>query len=128
MKIFDCTLFYDEDMILELRLNILNKYVDKFVIAESKFTHSGERKKLNFNINKFPDFKKKIIYLPIEDEPDDLVYENNKGNHFERVEHSGYSVPECEGLRTNFMRFVCMIGIQIQFSDLILYKYRLLSF
>ena len=40
MKIFDCTLFYDEDMILEIRLNMLNKYVDKFVISESKYTHN----------------------------------------------------------------------------------------
>ena len=48
MKIFDCTLYYDEDLILDLRLNILNKYVDKFVIRESKFSHSGEKKKIKF--------------------------------------------------------------------------------
>ena len=48
MKIFDCTLFYDEDLILEVRLNILNKYVDKFIISESKYTHSGEKKKIKF--------------------------------------------------------------------------------
>ena len=59
MKIYDCTLFYDENMILELRLNMLNKHVDKFVISESMFTHSGEKKKLNFNINNFSEFKKK---------------------------------------------------------------------
>ena len=75
MKIFDCTLFCDEDMILEIRLNILNKYVDKFVISESKYTHSGAKKKLNFDIKKFPEFKKKIIYIPIENEPDGLIYE-----------------------------------------------------
>ena len=44
MKIFDCTLFYDEDLILEIRLNMLNKYVDKFVIAEATYSHSGEKK------------------------------------------------------------------------------------
>jgi len=81
MKIYDCTLFYDEDMILEIRLNMLNKYVDKFVISESKYTHSGEKKKLNFDINKFPEFKKKIIYVPIEDESDGLIYEK-KDNGF----------------------------------------------
>ena len=74
MKIFDCTLFYDEDMILEIRLNILNKYVDKFVIAESMYTHSGAKKELNFDIRKFSDFKKKIIYIPIDNEPDGLIY------------------------------------------------------
>ena len=75
MKIFDCTLFYDEDLILEVRLNMLDKYVDKFVISESKFTHSGKEKKLNFNINKFPEFKKKIIYLTVDNDPESIIYE-----------------------------------------------------
>ena len=83
MKIFDCTLFFDEDMILEIRLNILNKYVDKFVISESKYTHSGARKKLNFDIKKFSDFKKKIIYIPIDDEADGLVYQKKNNDFFE---------------------------------------------
>ena len=83
MKIFDCTLFYDEDMILEIRLNVLNKYVDKFVISESKYTHSGAKKKLNFDIKKFSDFKKKIIYIPIDDEPDGLIYKKKNNDFFE---------------------------------------------
>ena len=60
---------------LEVRFNILNKYVDNFVIAESKYSHSGEKKKLNFNINKFSEFKKKIIYLAIDNEPQDIIYQ-----------------------------------------------------
>ena len=44
MKIFDCTPFFDETMMLDLRFNILNKYVDKFVIVEQLYTHSGEKK------------------------------------------------------------------------------------
>ena len=60
---------------LEVRFNILNKHVDKFVIAESKYSHSGEKKKLNFNINKFSEFKKKIIYLVIDNEPKDIIYQ-----------------------------------------------------
>ena len=48
MKLFDCTLYYDEDLILEARLNILNKYFDKFIICEAKYTHSGEKKKTKF--------------------------------------------------------------------------------
>jgi len=60
---------------LEVRFNILNKYVDKFVIAESKYSHSGEKKKLNFNINKFSEFKKKIIYLAIDNEPKNIIYQ-----------------------------------------------------
>ena len=83
MKIFDCTLFCDEVMILEIRLNILNKYVDKFVISESEYTHSGEKKKLNFDIKKFSDFKKKIIYIPIDNEPDVLIYKKKNNDFFE---------------------------------------------
>ena len=44
MKIFDSFMFYDEDMILDFRLNCLNRYVDKFVIVESRFTHSGKKR------------------------------------------------------------------------------------
>ena len=51
MKIFDCFMYYDEDLILDLRLNLLNKYVDEFVIVESLYTHSGEPRKLLFDIN-----------------------------------------------------------------------------
>ena len=66
---------------LEVRFNILNKHVDKFVIAESKYSHSGEKKRLNFNINKFSEFKKKIIYLTIDNEPKDIIYQT-KDNAF----------------------------------------------
>ena len=87
MKIFDCTLYYDEDLILELRLNILNKHVDKFVISESKFSHSGREKKLNFNINKFSEFKNKIIYIVCDDEPEGLIYDNNETEKKEKAEN-----------------------------------------
>lgn len=63
MRIFDCFMYYNEDVILELRLNYLNSFVDFFVIVESKFNHKGEKKKLNFEIKKFEKFKHKIIYL-----------------------------------------------------------------
>jgi len=72
MKIYDCTIFFDEKMMFDLRLNILNDYVDKFIVAESLYTHSGNPKKQNFNINDYPKFKDKIIYILVESEPDDL--------------------------------------------------------
>ena len=75
MKIFDCTTFYNENLMLEVRFNILNKYVDKFVISEAKYSHSGEKKKLNFDIKRFTEFKKKIIYQTVENEPEDIRYE-----------------------------------------------------
>ena len=63
MKIFDCFMFYDEKVLLEIRLNILNKYVDYFVIVESKNFHNGLKRELKFDINDYPKFKEKIIYV-----------------------------------------------------------------
>mgnify|MGYP001166851408 CR=1 FL=1 len=69
MKLYDCCMYFDEDMMLDIRLNILDEYVDKFVIAEATRDHSGKEKKLNFDLNKFSKFKDKIEYLVIEDLP-----------------------------------------------------------
>ena len=69
MKIFDCFMYYDEDLILDLRLNYLDVYVDEFVIVESAYTHSGKPRKLIFDINKFSKFKKKINYIILNDFP-----------------------------------------------------------
>ena len=83
MKIFDCTTYYNENLMLKVRFNILNKYIDKFVIVEAKYSHSGEKKKLNFNINMFAEFKKKIIYLTIDNEPENIVYQKKNNILFE---------------------------------------------
>ncbi len=63
MAIYDCFQYFNEDHMLDLRFNILNEKVDYFVISESTKTHQGSNKKLNFNINNFRKYKKKIIYL-----------------------------------------------------------------
>ena len=80
MKIYDCFMFFDEEMLLDLRLNIMNKYVDKFVITEATYMHSGRPKKLLFDINKFSKFKDKIIYNVVDKEPPDIetIYEEDK--------------------------------------------------
>jgi len=70
-------MFFDEEMLLGLRLKTLNKYVDKFIIVESKYTHSGDKKKLIFDINKYTEFKNKINYIVIEDPPEDIEDINN---------------------------------------------------
>ena len=64
MKIYDCFQFFDEEMLLDLRLNIMNEYVDKFVITEATYMHNGKSKKLNFDINKYSKFIDKI-HIPI---------------------------------------------------------------
>ena len=78
MKIYDCTTFYSEHMMLDIRFNILNKNVDKFIVVESLYSHSGIKKKLNFDINNYQKFKDKIIYLIIDKEPKDTI--NNQNN------------------------------------------------
>ena len=77
MKIYDCTTYYSEDMMLDLRFNILNENVHKFVVIESTYSHSGKKKKLNFDINNYPKFEDKIIHVVIDREPDGIVPENN---------------------------------------------------
>ena len=72
MKIYDCFMYFDEDTVLDLRLNYLNKFVDQFIIVESKFTHRGGQKELLFDIDKYSKFKDKITYLTVDQEPDDL--------------------------------------------------------
>ena len=97
MKIFDCITFFDEKMMFDLRLNVLDKYVDKFVVVEQLYTHSGALKKRVFDINDFKKFKDKIIYILIEEEPKNL-YKIDTRN------------PEHEGLkRINSLK---RIGIQ----------------
>ena len=77
MKIVDCTTFYSEHMMYDVRLNILKDKVDKFVVTESTFSHSGKKKKLNFDIKNYPKFKDKIDYIVIDREPEGIVPENN---------------------------------------------------
>jgi len=62
-KIFDCVNFFKEDRQLELRFNILNNYVDMFVVCEGKQDHQGRKKNINFNIKKYQKFKKKLFIL-----------------------------------------------------------------
>ena len=70
-------MYYNEDVILELRLNYLDQFVDYFVIVESTFNHRGEKKKLNFNINKFEKFKSKIKYFILDTHPPDIEIVND---------------------------------------------------
>ena len=84
MKIYDCTTFYSEHMMMDVRFSILDKYVEKFIVTESTYSHSGKRKKLNFDINNYPKYKDKIIYLVIDKEPNDLI-EIEKDNVSKRL-------------------------------------------
>ena len=88
MKIFDCFMYFDEEVVLDVRLNTLNEFVDYFVIVESKFTHKGDPRELQFNHKKFEKFKDKIIYL-IYDEEDPKI-ENVEKEDSESEKSSKY--------------------------------------
>ncbi len=68
--IYDCFSYLDEDLLLNLRLNILDKYVDYFVIVEGNRTWQNNSKDFKFDINKYKKFKEKIIYIKVTDLPD----------------------------------------------------------
>jgi len=65
-------------MMMDVRFNVLNDYVYKFIVVESLFSHSGEKKKLNFDINNYPKFKDKIIYLVIDKEAEDIILDKDQ--------------------------------------------------
>ena len=97
MKIIDCTSFYNEHLMYEIRLNILKDKGDKFIVTESTYSHSGQKKKLNFDINNYPKFKDKIIYIIIDKEPEGIVPENDdpslqRSNSLKRI---ALSYDEC---------------------------------
>lgn len=92
MKIIDCFIFYNELDLLHYRLNILNDYVDYFVIVESTHTFAGNPKTLFFSENKhlFEKFNEKIVHIVVDDFPykyPNINYDMNqqwKNEHFQR--------------------------------------------
>lgn len=73
IKIYDVFTFFNELDLLEIRLNILDPYVDYFVIVEATETFSGYPKPLYYEENKerFKKWKDKIIHYVIDDTPKD---------------------------------------------------------
>ena len=95
MNILDCVTYFDEELILELRLNILYEHVDKFIITEGKYDHRGNERELNFDINKYEKFKDKIIYIPVENFP-------NLKNPWQMLEYQrNYSMSEINNYDDN---------------------------
>ena len=93
-------MYYDEDMILDIRLNILNKYVSYFIICEANFNHNGSKRELKFDINNFPKFKDKIIYVPLAKQPDNL----RKVNTEDSILVKNSKILDNALLRENFQR------------------------
>jgi beta-1,4-mannosyl-glycoprotein beta-1,4-N-acetylglucosaminyltransferase len=91
MAIYDCFQYFDEDPMVDLRLNILNPYVDFFVISESTKTHQGKDKKINFDINKFKKFKDKIKFV-VADYKKEINFNNHTGGESPVEQHQRNSL------------------------------------
>ena len=77
-KIYDCITFYDENILTNLRFEILDKFVDFFVICESKYDHKGNIKKINFSLLN-EKFKNKVRHIVIDEKfPNDKGWECEK--------------------------------------------------
>ncbi len=101
MRIFDCFMYFDEDIVLDLRLNYLDKFVDKFVIVESKFNHKGEKRDPLFNMDKFQKFKNKIIYILKDDIPDGIEKINKNDDSNTIYKKSIFNAWKRENLQRN---------------------------
>ena len=110
-------MYFDEDLLLDLRLNTLNKFVKKFVIAEATYAHNGSKKQLKFDINNFKKFKDKIIYLVVDKEPENILIINKE----ESEEKKGEKLILNGMARDYFQRENLSRGLQnIQEEDLVL--------
>ena len=96
MAIYDCFQYFNEDHIVDLRLNILNDFVDYFVISESTRTHQGKPKKINFDVKNFSKFKNKIIFI-IADYKKEISFDNHTGGESPIEQHQRNSL--IEGLK-----------------------------
>ena len=77
MRIFDCTTYFNEPLVMDVRFNILNEHVTKFIIVESTYSHSGAKKKINFDKNLYPQFKDKIEHIIVDKEPENILDTDN---------------------------------------------------
>jgi len=114
MRIIDTTTFFEENMMMDIRFNILDPYVDKFIVCESLFTHSGRRKKINFNFENFPKFKDKIIHVILDKEPLNLIKKRNLSPQEKRL-NSIYRIKE----QRNYIKTVLN---QFSSEDYIIYS------
>ena len=97
-------MYFDEDIVLEVRLNFLDRFVDRFVIIESKYNHKGELRTPLFKINKFEKFKDKIIYILTSDIPSGIEEINKKDNQDEIYRKSIFNAWKRENLQRNQIR------------------------
>ena len=101
MKIFDCFMYFDEDIVLDVRLNYLDKYIDQFIIIESEYNHKGEKRTPLFDINKFKRFENKIKYILTNDIPPGIENLKVDDNESEIYRKSIFNAWKRENLQRN---------------------------
>ena len=101
MKIFDCFMYFDEDIVLDVRLNYLDKYIDQFIIVESEYNHKGEKRTPLFDINKFKKFENKIKYILTNDIPPGIENLKVDDNESEIYRKSIFNAWKRENLQRN---------------------------
>ena len=77
MKIIDTTTYFEEKMMMNIRFNILNPFVDKFIVCEARFSHSGKEKEIKFKKKDFPEFEDRIIHIILDKEPIGIIKKDN---------------------------------------------------
>jgi len=91
MAIYDCFQYFNEDHMVDLRLNILNEHVDYFIISESTKTHQGKNKEINFDIKKFTKFKHKIKFI-VADYKEEINFTKHTGGESPIEQHQRNSL------------------------------------
>ena len=92
MRVFDTTTFFEEKLMMDLRFNILDPFVDKFIVCEATFSHSGKKKEIKFDKKDFPKFEDKIVHIIIKEDPVEKTYNQNNNpnllrqNSIKRIE------------------------------------------
>ena len=73
MKIIDTTTYFEESLMMNLRFNILNPFVDQFIVCEARYSHSGKEKDIKFDKKDFPEFEEKITHIVVDKEPNGII-------------------------------------------------------
>ena len=102
MKIIDSTTYFEEDLMMDLRFNILDPYVDEFIVSEARFSHSGKEKEIKFDKKKFSKFEKKINHIILEKEPNNII----KKDELSYVEKRHNSILRIKEQRNHISRFL----------------------
>jgi len=97
-------MYFDEEVVLDIRLNTLNEFVDYFVIVESKFTHKGDSRNLKFNLKSFQKFKDKIIYLIYDEIPSEIEKINIEDSYNEQTRKYILNAVHRENEQRNFIK------------------------